>query len=424
MRILSETRISVDDAKRIARDVNERFETVQLPFLASLVRVPSDNPAGDCAPHAEHLARELEALGFVVERHTVPRERVEAAGMISATNLIVRRRFGSGGPVIALNAHGDVVPPGGGWSFDPYGAEIRDGVMYGRGVAVSKSDIATYSFALLALERTELPLNGAVELHFTYDEETGGLVGPGWLLAQGLTKPDIVISAGFTYAVMIAHNGCLHLEILVKGRSAHAAWPETGADALEAAHGVMSALYSEREHYPERVSAIPNIGHPNLVIGTIVGGTSTNVVPDEVRFTLDRRLVPDEDAGAAEDRLRSVIGEAASAFPGCEVSVRRVLLARALSPTDAQAPVVAALRRNAERVTGEPVPASGMPLFTDARLYGEAGCATVLYGAGPRVLEEANGHRADERLVLADLRAATEIVACTLADLLYGDAAA
>jgi acetylornithine deacetylase/succinyl-diaminopimelate desuccinylase-like protein len=119
-------------------------------FLAELVRVPSDNPPGDCAPAAERAAGLLEELGFIVERHPVPAERVRAVGMRSATNLIVRRRFGPG-PVIALNAHGDVVPPGEGWSQDPYGAAIVDGWMYGRGVAVSKSDFATYAFALRGL---------------------------------------------------------------------------------------------------------------------------------------------------------------------------------------------------------------------------------------------------------------------------------
>ena len=94
----------------------------------------------------------LERMGLTVERHTVPANEVAAHGMISCTNLIVRTRFGSGrGPVIALNAHGDVVPPGEHWTADPYGAEVRDGVMYGRGVAVSKSDFATYAFALRAL---------------------------------------------------------------------------------------------------------------------------------------------------------------------------------------------------------------------------------------------------------------------------------
>jgi acetylornithine deacetylase/succinyl-diaminopimelate desuccinylase-like protein len=402
----------------IARQVDGDFEALQVPFLAGLVRVPSDNPPGDCAPHAEHTARALEQLGFEVERHHVPQDRVATAGMISATNLVVRKRFGAGGPVVALNAHGDVVQPGAGWTTDPYGGEIRDGVIYGRGVAVSKSDISTYAFALRALERCNAPLHGAVELHVTYDEETGGRIGPGWLLEQGITRPDIVVCAGFTYAVMIAHNGCLHLEIDIAGQSAHAAWPETGSDALEAATAVMAALYRERELYFAEQSAIPGIGHPNLVIGTIAGGISTNVVPDRVRLTVDRRLLPEEDPDVVEARLRTVIADAAAALPLREVAVRRILLARPLVPNEGQAAVTAALQRHAERVLGEPIPALGMPLFTDARLYSEAGCATVLYGAGPRLLQDANGHRADERLVLADLRAATEIVACALADLL------
>ena len=87
--------------------------------------------------------------------------------MISATNLIVRQRFGAGGKVIALNAHGDVVPPGEGWSVDPYGALVKDGVMYGRGVAVSKSDFATYAFALKALDESGVAAqrHGRAPLH-------------------------------------------------------------------------------------------------------------------------------------------------------------------------------------------------------------------------------------------------------------------
>jgi succinyl-diaminopimelate desuccinylase len=147
-------------------------------FLAEIVRVPSDNPPGDCDPAAAAVAKLLEGLGFQVERHKIPDDLVKANGMISATNLIVRRRFGQGGPTIALNAHGDVVPPGSGWTHDPYGAEIVDGWMIGRGAAVSKSDIATYAFAMLALEKSGAALNGAVELHVTYDEEAGGEIGP------------------------------------------------------------------------------------------------------------------------------------------------------------------------------------------------------------------------------------------------------
>lgn len=234
--------MTTPDTDTLRHLIAERADA-QRQFLAELVKVPSDNPPGDCAPHAERAAVLLEALGYEVERHPVPADRVKAAGMISVTNLIIRHRFGDG-PVIALNAHGDVVPPGEGWTKDPYGAEVVSGRMYGRGVAVSKSDFSTYAFALDALKRSGLKLNGTVELHFTYDEEIGGEVGPGWILEQGLTKPDLAVSAGFSYAVVVAHNGCLHLEVEVIGKSAHAALPFTGIDALEAATHVLTALYA------------------------------------------------------------------------------------------------------------------------------------------------------------------------------------
>lgn len=389
----------------------------QVRFLAELVKVPSDNPPGDCAPHAARAAALLEAMGFTVERHVVPDATVRAAGMISCTNLIIRRRFGPG-PTVALNAHGDVVPPGEGWTADPYGAEIRDGTMYGRGVAVSKSDFATYAFALRALEQSGLPLAGTVELHFTYDEETGGEIGPGWILEQVLSKPDCVISAGFAYNVTVAHNGCLHLEVRVQGRSAHAARPDTGIDALEAATALLSSLYALRSGYAGTHSAVPGITSPTLVVGLISGGINTNVVPDLVTMRIDRRIIPEENPEQAEADLRAFIAAQAAALPGVTVSVRRILLARPLAPQPGYERLVELLQKHALDVTGEEIPANGVPIYTDARLYAGAGIPTLLYGAGPHSLLEANGHRADEKLVLEDLRKATKVVALTLADLL------
>ena len=391
-------------------------------FLAELVRLPSDNPPGDCAPHAGRTAQLLEAMGFTVERHVVPLEAVHANGMISCTNLVVRARFGTaGGPVIALNAHGDVVPPGRGWTTDPYGAEIRDGTMYGRGVAVSKSDFATYAFALRALQAAAAQgarLAGTVELHLTYDEEVGGAIGPRRLLAEGIVKPDFAISAGFAHGITTAHNGCLHLEVEVVGRSGHAAEPEKGIDALEAATGILADLYELRKSYAGVRSAIPGIGSPTLVVGLIEGGINTNVVPDNVKFRLDRRIVPEENPEVAEAALGARIRAAAARWPGIAVNVTRILLAQPFVPIAGQDRLVAALQKHGRAVIGEPLPAHGVPIYTDARHYTAAGVPAVLYGAGPRTLVEANGHRADEKLKLDDLHKATEVVALALADLL------
>jgi succinyl-diaminopimelate desuccinylase len=395
-------------------------QDAQTRFLAELVKVPSDNPPGDCRAHAERAAELLEGLGFEVEHHTVPKETVEKFGMISATNLIVRRKFGAG-PVIALNAHGDVVPPGEGWTRDPYGAEIVDGWMYGRGVAVSKSDFATYTYALIALDaaaKAGAKLKGTVELHFTYDEEAGGEIGPRWLIDQGLTRPDLSLGAGFSYNVVTAHNGCLHLEATVTGKSAHAAMPYTGHDALEAANAVLTALYDWRKGLGKKVSKIEGIGSPQCTVGLIEGGINTNVVPDKVSLRLDRRMIPEEDPAAVEAELRALIEDAAKPFAGITVKIRRLLLAAPLLPLDGGEELTAQLCKRASDIMGETVAAKGVPLYTDARHYTASGIPTILYGAGPHNIEEANAHRADERLPLADLYKATQVVALTLVDVL------
>jgi acetylornithine deacetylase/succinyl-diaminopimelate desuccinylase-like protein len=411
------------DDSSVAQDLDAAlgadWREAQTRFLAEMVKVPSDNPPGDCVAHSARAAQLLEAMGFIVERHPVPEDVVRAAGMVAATNLMIRERFGSGrGPTIALIAHGDVVPPGLGWSSDPYGAEIREGWMYGRGAAVSKSDFATYAYALLALKARSAGLDGTVELHLTYDEETGGAIGPEWLLKQGISKPDFAISAGFSYAITTAHNGCLHLEVECVGKSAHAARPETGYDALHAATDVMAALYDLRKGYAKVRSSIPGIEHPTLVIGLIEGGINTNVVPDNVKFRIDRRIIPDENPEAVEHDLVEFIREAAETHPTVRVRTRRIILAKPFVPLPGQEKLVAAIQRHAQAVLGEAIAPVGSPLYTDARHYSAAGIPTVLYGAGPRSMLEANAHRADERILLADVQRATAIVAGALADLL------
>jgi acetylornithine deacetylase/succinyl-diaminopimelate desuccinylase-like protein len=404
------------DIRKVGALVRQNFQG-QCDFLAELVKVASDNPPGDTAPHAHRTAALLERLGFVVERYDVPMALVSAHGMRSVTNLVVRCRFGPG-PVIALNAHGDVVPPGAGWTRDPYGAQVADGVMYGRGVAVSKSDFATYTFALDALRKLGAPIRGTIELHLTYDEEAGGNLGPAWLLAQGLSKPDYAVAAGFSYAVVTAHNGCLHLEVAVTGRSAHAAIPSTGIDALEATSGVLNSLYSHRRTLADRKSQVAGIGSPQLTVGLIQGGINTNVVPDRIVFRLDRRIVPEEDPASVERELRELIVAATRRHPGAEVAIERVLLAKPLRPLPGSQQLSQLLCRHAQLVFGDCVHLTGVPLYTDARHYAEAGVPVVLYGAGPRTIEEANAHRADEKLRLSDLAKATEVVARTLLDFL------
>jgi acetylornithine deacetylase/succinyl-diaminopimelate desuccinylase family protein len=400
----------------------------QVKFLQELIRVPTDTPPGNNAPHAERTAALLKDFGFDAEKHAVPEADVKAYGLETITNLIVRRKYGEG-KTVALNAHGDVVPPGEGWTQKPYGGDIVDGKIYGRAAAVSKCDFSTFTFATRALEAvsasTQHKLKGQLELHFTYDEEFGGLLGPGWLLEKGLTRPDLMIAAGFSYQVVTAHNGCLQMEVTVHGKMAHAAIPETGVDALQGAVSILNALYHQNTLYKAITSNVEGINHPYINVGLIEGGTNTNVIPGKVVLKLDRRMIPEENPEQVEKSIRQVIADAIAGFnqgraADMQISadIHRMLMAHSMQPLAGNKPLVDAIQKHGEQLFGEPIPAMGTPLYTDVRLYGERGIPGVIYGAGPRTVLESHAKRADERLDLEDLRRATKVVARTLLDLL------
>jgi acetylornithine deacetylase/succinyl-diaminopimelate desuccinylase-like protein len=399
----------------------------QVQFLQALIQVPTDTPPGNNAPHAERTAELLKDFGFEAEKYPVPSNAVHDYGLESITNLIVRRKYGEG-KTIALNAHGDVVPPGEGWTKDPYGGIIENGKIFGRASAVSKCDFSTFTFAARALEAvnavSQHKLHGTLELHFTYDEEFGGLLGPGWLLEHGHTKPDLMIAAGFSYQVVTAHNGCLQMEVTVHGEMAHAAIPDSGNDALQGAVHILNALHALNTQYLEITSAVEGISHPYLNVGQIHGGTNTNVVPGKVIFKLDRRMIPEEDPVEVEASIRQTIEKATQSFKPprggsqLKVDIKRILLAKSMKPLAGNKPLVDAIQKHGAFLFGEPIPAVGTPLYTDVRLYAERGIPGVIYGAGPRTVLESHAKRADERLELEDLRRATKVIARTLQDLL------
>jgi succinyl-diaminopimelate desuccinylase len=409
--------------QRLDTWIDQHFDD-EIKFLQALIQVPTDTPPGNNTPHALRTAELLKDFGYEAEQHCPPQAAVDAEGLQSITNLIVRRKFGDSGKTIALNAHGDVVPPGEGWSVDPYGGVVKDGFIYGRAAAVSKCDFATFTFALRALEAVAKPTQGGVELHFTYDEEFGGELGPGWLLEQGITKPDLMLAAGFSYQVVVAHNGCLQMEVTVQGEMSHAAIPDSSIDALQGSNHIMSALYALNAEYKKISSKVEGITHPYLNIGMIQGGTNTNVVPGKVVFKLDRRMIPEEDSAQVELSLRDAISKAAASYQpprgsgAIKVDVKRMLLSEAMKPLAGNQALVQALQTHGQEVFGEPIPALGTPLYTDVRMYVERGIPGVIYGAGPRTVLESNAKRADERLNLEDLRRATKVIARTLHQLL------
>jgi succinyl-diaminopimelate desuccinylase len=402
---------------RDRRHVDAHFDE-QVRFLQELVRVPTDTPPGNNTPHALRTRDLLAAFDFDAKAHEVPADVVQAHGLASITNLVVSRRYGQGGRVVALNAHGDVVPPGEGWTHDPYGAQIIDGKLYGRASAVSKCDFSTFTFATRALEAAGVPLAGGVDLLFTYDEEFGGEARAPMAARQGPHQ------AG--------PRDCRRLQL--PGRHRPQRLPATGGDrarqdgpcrgprdgrgCLAGRHqGAGGALRGEHPPAPDKER---RQGHqPGYInVGQVYGGTNTNVVPGKVVLKIDRRMIPEEDPAQVEAGVRRIIEAAVQSYPGTSVEIKRLLLAHAMKPLAGNKPLVDALCSHATEIMGETVEATGTPLYTDARLFSERGIPAVIYGAGPRTVLESNAKRADEHIVLEDLRKATKVVARTLLDLL------
>jgi len=434
--------------------IEQHFDQ-QIGFLKALIQIPTDTPPGNNAPHAEKTASLLSAMGLKAEHYPVPVQKVQSHGLQSITNLIVREEFNDKGSqpakdqqmkapeglTIALNAHGDVVPPGEGWTHNPYGGDTVDGLIYGRASAVSKSDFSTFTFALRALQDLSKKIatdaafaglaqpKGQVELHFTYDEEFGGELGPGWLLEEHLTQPDLMIAAGFSYEVVNAHNGCLQFEVTLQGKMAHAAIPESGVDALQAGVHVLNDLFALNTQYKKIQSKVKGIQHPYLNVGQIFGGTNTNVIPGRVTFKLDRRMIPEENSAEVETSIRQTITQSLQTYNLAHahqdpviLDLKRILLAESMKPQEGQKPLIAALQKHAGSMFGTEIPVVGTPLYTDVRLYAAKGIPGVIYGAGPKTVIESHAKRADERLKLDDLHRATRVVARTLYDLLSNQA--
>ena len=194
--------------------------------------------------------------------------------------------------------------------------------------------------------------------------------------------------------------------------------PETGRDAFRAGAAILNALYAEADALKAKKSSVRGIDHPTLIVGLLNGGINTNVVPDRLTLRMDRRMIPEENPAAVEARVRSLIEDSVRGMDGIRVEIRRLLLANALTPLPGHEKLVAAIQKHGTRVFGEPIPAVGVPLYADARLYGEHGVPIVMYGAGPRTISESNAKRPDENLLLEELRRATHVVASSVHDLL------
>ncbi|MGC8665344.1 MAG: M20 family metallopeptidase [Conexivisphaera sp.] len=397
-----------------------------LEVLGQLVSVPTVNPPGESyGEMAEVLQSIMEDSGYDVEVVEVPRDYLERyiPQYADHPRYVVIARIGSGDPVIHFNSHYDVVPPGDGWSRDPFRLTVDGDVVYGRGTVDMKGGAATAILAAQAAAVAGADQYGSVELSFTPDEETGGETGVKYLVDSGLVSPDYVIvpEASGSDNVWIGNKGNLWAEVEVRGRQAHGSTPWLGLNAFEgmsrlavSLSGILSGRLSSRSS--SHRFADPREAKPTVNLGGAVsGGAKVNVVPGRYSFTIDRRLIPEEDVASAEAELRAAVEEAAAPLRAEGYSVDLRITSRSPpSVVDPRGKLATALSAAVTRSTGSAPRLTVCPGGLDTRYFQMAGVEALTYGPG----DTSYAHAVDERNTISEMMRVARAYAALIPSLL------
>ncbi len=330
-----------------------------IELLQSLLHFHTENPPGNEGPAARFLADYLRPFGFETTYYESAPER---------GSLVARLPGSGGGRSLIMNGHLDIGPIGTGWTRDPWGGEIEDGRIYGRGSGDMKSGIAAMVSAAVAIARSRLARRGDLILMPTADESSGGHQGMGYLVRSGIRpKADMAVICEPTFGdISIAHRGAVWAEIVVRGKSGQASRPASGINAIMAMGRVLTALATE---LPPRFGGRthPLVPSPTLNAGMIEGGVKPNVIAEQCRAVLDRRMLPSEPAEAVLEELRAV-ADAAVQGTGASVAVNAVMV-KPGSEVPADSEIVAECQQAFRSVTGRTAEIRGSAGYTDAHWF-------------------------------------------------------
>jgi len=361
----------------------------------ALVAADTRNPPGGERLAADVARQLLEPLGARFE------ELEPEPGRVS---LIAH--LGHGGPrrpVLLVNGHLDVVPvDAAGWSRDPFGGEVADGRVWGRGTADMKGGIAAAIEGVMALRRAGREPACDLVFHLVADEERGGQLGTRLLIERGAVVGDAcLVPEPTSLAVCIAERGLLTAEVDVHGRPAHASEPGRGVSAIEKAAKVVLALHGADFGHPPH----PLLGAPTANAGLIAGGSGSNTVAERCLVTIDHRTLPGQTEVDAVADLRRLIDTVDD--PDLRYDLASVLFGEA-SELAVDHPWIGRVQRAVTTVRGAPAPVLGMTFATDARFVrNQAGIPAVV--CGPGSIEQA--HVDDEWVGIGDLVDAAAIYA-------------
>ncbi|GAA1882843.1 M20 family metallopeptidase [Williamsia serinedens] len=296
------------------RAVCERVDAAQIVAVTTaLVEAPSVNPGGTEGEAVAVLRAAAERVGATVEVREVAPGRPNLVATLP----------GGDGPGVMFLGHSDVVPPGPGWTDDPFAARVSDGRIVGRGSTDMKGGLAAIVAAMDALRGENL--SGPVQLVCTVDEEEHGIGvrdlvgGPDAYPLHPGGYAGCVVAEPTAMETVIACRGASYIEIEIRGRAAHSGRPADGRNAIDAATKVIDIIRAD--HDAMQADLDPLLGAGTWNVGTITGGQGISAVAPNCSIGIDRRLMPDEDADAIAENLRAEVRRHGIDSDGIEVDI-------------------------------------------------------------------------------------------------------
>jgi succinyl-diaminopimelate desuccinylase len=372
--------------------------TVEL--TRDLVRIPSENPATSESGVGDFVYRWLASVpGLIVERHEVRPGRA---------NVVARLTSGSPAPAMAMLAHMDTVPVGDGWTHDPFGGQIVDGLLYGRGSCDMKAGLAVVMSVLAAAARSGRKPRRDILVCATVDEEGSHMLGGNDLIARGVVDGSslVVATEPTDLNVIVAHKGLVWMEVETQGKLAHAGNPQFGVDAVRAAAEFVTRFHRAiaELQYPHEM-----LGRPTVTFSHASGGIKTNVVPEHARLELDIRLPPPMTIAQVHAMVATCARAVEAEIPGAVVRFQQFNNERPPVEADASSEIVVAMANAVRTVTGAPGKLAGFPAYTDASVVqARTGNRTaVVFGPG----RLAQAHTVDEYVPVDHIEKAEAIMA-------------
>jgi succinyl-diaminopimelate desuccinylase len=415
-------------ADRVLSAVDAAADEI-VAFTSALIQVPTSNPPGEnYAECARLIGNTLAASGFAVD-YVVADGRPEHTSAHPRVNVVGLRRGQVERPAVHLNGHFDVVPPGAGWTVDPFEGVVRDGRIYGRGACDMKAGIAAAVFAAEAIRRAGIVLNGSVEISGTVDEESGGFAGAAWLAERRRLSSDridyVIIPEPLNVdRICIGHRGVYWFEVITHGRIAHGSMPFLGVSAIEHMGVILDRV--RRDLLPvlaSRTTAMPvmppEARHPTLNINGVWGGQPVNHLPtpcvaDVCRAVFDRRFLLEEGFEATKAEIEALLQRAAAETPSLAYELRDIMVVHPVQ-TPNGSPVVASLERHIQQVLGRRATHVASPGTYDHKHVDRIGGIRDCVAYGPGILDLA--HQPDEWCGVEDLVNATKVLALTILEL-------